>query len=427
MSNRLVAATTATLALLILTVGGAAAQETEHRQIITMQNWHQYEQYMPEGLKALFSGQYFWKFPSDFQMVVKPSTHYQNPARYEEDTEKYSHDVKIVNLADGGHNISGYVAGLPFPSPREPLRGWKLLIDDWYAYEPFVLCGPSGWAWSEDRFYNLHSVQQIWVEGRLSHLSDPGYPRTIPGTQGDFLAEYTQLAAPEQAKYTTVLTMYYDNLAKPEDLFVFIPALRRSLRVSTAARCAPFNGTDWTYDDTHRGAFNGNATRFDADYLGEKKILESLDVTPELKPLLDFNNYYPKVLFGKPDLESWQIRDTWVINVHPIAAYAKGYCYGKRILYIDKESYLSQWADLYDAGDKLWKADYDPQGMVDVPGVGPTWQNTGWGVNYDLQNAHMSMVVLNFVANQDCQNLHGVDYTNVSHFLGLSALAQVMR
>src|SRR5690348_13848332 len=33
--------------------------------VITMQNWQQYRQYMPDGMAALFAGQYFWKMPAD--------------------------------------------------------------------------------------------------------------------------------------------------------------------------------------------------------------------------------------------------------------------------------------------------------------------------------------------------------------------------
>ncbi len=396
--------------------------------VITMQNWQQYRQFMPDSLIALFSGKYQWKFPPDFRMVVSPTTVYRNPPQFAKDTQKYASQVRIVNLPDGGHNIEGYVAGLPFPNPQEPLKGWKLLVDDWYAYQPVVLCGPDVWGIQQDRFGNRTPTHLIWDTRRMSHNSDPGHPVNDPRGKGEFLVEYTQLVVPEQIKYLTIMTIYYDNLSKPEDLYVFIPALRRSLRMSTAARCAPFANGDWTYDDTHRGAFNGNATRFDADYLGKRRILESLDVTNDLNKLLDYKNYYQPVMWGKPTLETWQVRDTWVINVHPIPAFVKGYCYARRILYIDEESYLSEWADLYDANNVLWKADYDPQGMVQVPGVGEAWNNDGWGSIYDLQNSHMSLGVLGvWHANQDCKNLHGVDYTNFEHFFTLSALAQIMR
>ena len=416
------------LAMTLAAANAYAADKTiPPGTVITMQNWQQYKGFMNEGLIALFSGKYKWKFPADFRMAVTATTDYHLPPLYLKDTEKYSSQVKIVNLPDGGHNIEGYVAGLPFPNPQEPLRGWKLLVDNWYSYQPEVLCGPDGWAWSKDRFLNTSSVQQVWVNHLFSYLSDPGQPHFDPRGKGEYLVEFTRLMAPEQIKYLTVLTVYYADLSKAEDLYVFIPALRRSLRLATNARCAPFNGTDFTYDDTRRGAFNGNATRFDADYLGERQILESIDVTNDLKKLLNLDNYYQPVLWGKPALESFEVRKTWAINAHPIPAFAKGYCYGKRILYVDQQSYLSEWADLYDANGKFWKAQYDPQGMVAVPGVGQAWENTGWGSIYDMQNSHMSMVVLNFHANQNCKDRGGVDYTDVGHFASLSALSEILR
>src|SRR5215469_13581044 len=39
---------------------------------ITMQNWRHYQQYMPDGMVALFEGPYFWKMPDDVSMVVGP-------------------------------------------------------------------------------------------------------------------------------------------------------------------------------------------------------------------------------------------------------------------------------------------------------------------------------------------------------------------
>jgi hypothetical protein len=53
-----------------------------------------------------------------------------------------------------------------------------------------------------------------------------------------------KVIAPEQAKYLTNLTIYYTDIERPEQVYVFVPALRRSLRISSAGRCAPLVG--WT-------------------------------------------------------------------------------------------------------------------------------------------------------------------------------------
>jgi hypothetical protein len=41
--------------------------------VITMQNWQRYKQYMPDGMVALFEGEYFWKMPAHVSMEVGPT------------------------------------------------------------------------------------------------------------------------------------------------------------------------------------------------------------------------------------------------------------------------------------------------------------------------------------------------------------------
>lgn len=420
----------------LITTSAIASEENAEQSnpilpgtIITTQNWQKYKQYMTDGLAGLFSGTFpTWKMPPGVQIVVGPFQSHPLPHIYTENTEKYANRVKIVNLPTGGHNIAGYVAGLPFPNPNEPMKGWKLLVDDWYAYQPYTICALNSHLFFEDRLHNRSTLSQIFLMRRMSHISDPGQPVYEPGGKGIDLVQYAQIEEPEEARYTTALNIYNEDLSKPEDSYLFIPALRRSLRLSTAARCSPFFGTDFTNDDTRHGAFNGSITSFDADYIGERSILEGAGyVTNNVNALNDVNNYYMPILFGKPSLGKWEVRPTWIIDVHRIPSMAAGYCYGKRILYVDKEVYQAQWADLYDANDKFWKVDYDPQGLVSVPDEGNQWTNTGWGNMWDVQSGHCSLVSINFQANQNCTHVNGVDYTNIDHYFSLSALSQVMR
>jgi len=39
---------------------------------ITMQNWENYKQFMPDGMLWLFEGEYFWKMPPDVEINVGP-------------------------------------------------------------------------------------------------------------------------------------------------------------------------------------------------------------------------------------------------------------------------------------------------------------------------------------------------------------------
>jgi hypothetical protein len=398
--------------------------------VVTPANWQQYKQFMTDGMQALFGGGYAWKFPNDYQIVVAPTQHYELPPTYLEQTKRYAGQVKIMNLPDGRHTIDGYVGGIPFPNPQEPMKGWKLLVDDWYAYAPYILCANTVSLTFQDRFYNLTQEQSYFVQRLFSHRGDAGLTIDDPTSPGTYYTEIIGVLEPEQARYTTVLTLYYADLTRSEDTFLFVPALRRSIRLTAAARCSPAIGSDFANDDTRHGAFNGNPTRFDAEYLGDRRILEMPQ--PDDKLFSNIDKFVRPLFFPKPEVGKWEARDSYMIDVRRVPSQRAGYCYGKRILYCDKEVYQSIWADLYDENMKLWKIDYDPQGLIDVPGEGRRWTNDGWGIMFDVQNMHLTWVVLSgqhgaVKANSDCKNLDGVDYTDANRFSSVRGLSEIMR
>jgi hypothetical protein len=426
----------ATMIVGVLWVSVAAAQGYRYESpnqgippgtVINMQNWTQYRKYMTHSMEVLFEGKEFWKFPPDFSLRVGPTKNYPSGSKpFVEATEKYSHLVKIVNLPNGGHNITGYVAGIPFPNPSGPLRGWEVLVDDWYAFQPYIICSSKpAWYHIQDRFHNVTTESILVVFRRVGHIADDDQPLYDPRTPGEDFTEWATVLTPEQARYTTSLTIYYLDLSRPEDTYLFIPALRRSLRISTGARCSPLFGTDVTYDDARHGAFNGNVTIFDATDLGDKKVL----MMPEYDndAVQDINNLYQPLFFPKPSVGEWQVRDSWNLDVHRIPSMAAGYCFAKRVLYVDKQSYQSQWADLYDANGKFWKVDLDPQNMLTVPGEGTFWTNNGVSGFWDMQSDHMTSLILPFTANSGCEHVEGDNFTDLSRYSSVSGLSQILR
>jgi hypothetical protein len=119
--------------------------------------------------------------------------------------------------------------------------------------------------------------------------------RPASGTPSGSLEE-----TPEQARYTSSLALYYkDQEANPvPDTYIFVPSLRRSLRLSTTARCSPLFGSEWTNDDAKINGFNGGTSIFDADYLSDRKQIElvQLNNTSGEFP----SNYFMPLGFPKP-------------------------------------------------------------------------------------------------------------------------------
>jgi hypothetical protein len=353
---------------------------------ITMQNWQQYKRYMPDGMVALFEGKYFWKMPADVSMEVGPTIIHPLPPNYLAATEKYSGQARIIELPSGGLNLTGYQGGIPFPAPVEPHKGWKILANLWFRYIPHSAVDTYGQGCYMDSYQNINCNAGILIFHQLSFNTDPGVPATIPGGEGKFFTDYFETVEPEQDRYNANLKIDYTDLSRPEDSYVFVPALRRYQPVSALARCAPSFGSDTTPED-FRGGFDSNMTEVKADFVGEKKILNLMGFN---MPSTGFpNNFDMPLGWSMPSWGKWQLRDVYVINVNKLPALARGYCYGKRVMYIDKHFYGVLWEDLYDPHDQPWKflAVFRP--AHEAPGIGPVDEALSYDESiWDIQRRH---------------------------------------
>ncbi|MGH7836847.1 MAG: DUF1329 domain-containing protein, partial [Candidatus Binataceae bacterium] len=209
---------------------------------ITGQNWGHYRQYMSEGLIALFDGERFWHMPPDIRIEVGPTIALPLPKQYLDDTAKYADQVTLTRTPAGGYVPSGYVGGLPFPHPLagDPrLAGERIFWDAYYRYQPRVQWAPT-FTYTLDRFGNMTQTSEVkTVLSQLAFLSDPDFPRTIADSGGYYAVKYNEQIAPESGKYSTILDLTPTDPTKLDELYEYVPALRKSLRLSQAARCAP--------------------------------------------------------------------------------------------------------------------------------------------------------------------------------------------
>ena len=170
----------------------------------------------------------------------------------------------------------------------------------------------------------------------MSHASDEGFPTNPDYGKGILQASRYLVKFPEQTKYTTQLAHLPDDPEKLQEVYVFLPSLRRSLRLSSAARCSPILGSDWTQDDNGDGMFLQPAN-FSMKLLGEKKVIVLMHA--------DANNMYGgnsrggEKLYDRvgmagwpaPAVGKWELRDAYVLDVVPLPVMSGGYCYGHKI------------------------------------------------------------------------------------------------
>jgi hypothetical protein len=358
---------------------------------ITVHNWQQYSQYMPLGMRALFKGEHFWRMPPELEIVVGPTVRATLPIGYGKATAKYSRNVSVVHLDNGHNDILNYAGGEPFPNPQEPDKGYKLLADLWFAYVPHFLAGTSRNPLSicSETSHGYVSCERLSYIYRQTAYNTDGEVSPRESEASDYwYTEWLTVEEPEELRYTTLLMLYPKDTQRAEELFTFIPSLRRWIRRSLASRCSPVVGTDYVQDDFKRVGFNGGLGSFDAQFLQHQQMLA---LTGDYSPLGgDFPlNYYMPLGWPRPSWGNWQLRDVDVIDVRRIPAERVHYCYGKRIMYEDSETHYALWEDAYDRKMRLWKTALLAQRLISVPSLGEVpgaFTSTAW----DLELRHLT-------------------------------------
>jgi len=366
---------------------------------ITMQNWQQYKQFMPVGMIALFEGKYFWKMPSDIEIDVGPTINHPLPKAFVEATEKYASQTRVVHTPEGRMNIANFVAGWPFPNHpdvKDPDAGYKILANIWVPPAAYLQnvnpdAGDARFC-TVDHFGNQACSMTQALYRQLDYNWDPRVPRTEPKAGGAWFTQWLMQDKPEQSKYTAVLTIFWKDFGQDEDDYVFVPSLRRSLRLSASSRCSPLFGSDMVKDDSRVGYDSGLAV-MTADYLGTRKIISNSELTNAdgIFP----GNYFMPLGFAKPSWGAYQVRPTYIIDTRRVPSLRPGYCYGSKMMYVDAQFNQQMWEDIYDTNLKLWKIisiARKPDVLVPAEGLTPL----GGGIIeqfWDVQNDHVSHVL----------------------------------
>jgi hypothetical protein len=247
-----------------------------------------------------------------------------------------------------------------------------------------------GHSCTQDRFGSIFCQVVEYVYRQVAYNTDSRVPSEDPRAGGLWFTEWLMVEAPEQSRYTAQLTLFPKDNQRNQEMYVFLPSLRRSIRLSVAARGSPVLGTDYIQDDYKSVGFNGGVAMFDAKFLGRRKILALFG---DYKPLGgDFpNNYYMPLGWPKPSWGQWQLRDVDVIDVRRVPSKQSGYCVGSRIIYEDARNHYALWEDSFDINLKLWKAAWFGQREVKDPAIGFVPGPVTSSV-WDVQNDHMTNV-----------------------------------
>jgi len=314
-----------------------------------------FDTYLPE-LKKLFPPAKLKWYTMGLTkgMVTIPiveTTNIPNTIGHQEATRKYGGSAKVADNND----LINWTAGFPFPEPKNALEIiWnsygtisrtsahdELYFRAWYGlfggtkYEKYFIPG-----YSDCKYRGRTDMLPL---GDLSAFKN----------RGICLKESTLVFEPHEIKGFIQLRIKYWDIDKDDEVYGYIPAIRRIRRFTGSDLTDPMLGSDMVMDDFE--VFRQKIT-------SEMKfrVLELRDflvprgyVGLENKPAYDYHKHGPCYQV------EWEIRPQWVLEV---LLNDPDYAYSKRILYIDGVPLnkggvsLLYWGEMYDQKNRLWKA-----------------------------------------------------------------------
>jgi hypothetical protein len=302
---------------------------------IDQKNAAQHAAQLTEGTKALLQ-----KYPT-FRVDVYP-THrtVAFPSFVIENTAKNAVRAKTTN---DGRSIEGAHAGFPFPIPKNGYEAmWNHLVRfNGQAYE------------AKYRNINVDANGRptLATEG-ISVQEYPYWDSTKTSAETYWKIKLTYTGPARRAGEALMVHDPLDIGAKDRRAWSYLPGQRRVKVAPDLAHDTPNPGTAGatTFDDTF--IFTGSMDRFDFKLVGKKEIIVPYNAYAAVYQAKQDELLKPNHL--NPDFVRWELHRVWVVEA--TLKEGKRHVYGKRVFYLDEDSWAALASDEYDARGELYRA-----------------------------------------------------------------------
>ncbi|MDY6863841.1 MAG: DUF1329 domain-containing protein, partial [Thermodesulfobacteriota bacterium] len=309
-----------------------------------------YEKYLPE-LKELLSPIVYSHYINGIKngrvtMPVVEKGQYLAPDGYLKWSEKNRGKYK----AGEKNRLVGPVwhGGAPFPEPSNGTElGWNIYYRYSCTREEFQLH-------NDFHLYNKRGKRERTISnyfyGKLynGRANIPPIPE-IPGNNGIIHWKVAMLVIdPFDIRGFIMLRVNYEDIFKPDDVYCYVPALRRLRRLTGADVTDPLLGSDCCYDD-----FECWQQKLGPDIVFHNPVEKDMLVSKQVD-LYKYPRRMQGWLKGDCFQSDWELRQLWLL---PADMNDPDYNYSKRLFYIEKDdrSFFIHGIDNYDKKGRLWK------------------------------------------------------------------------
>ena len=311
-------------------------------------NAAQYVDHLSPGQIALLQKYPTWKMPV---YTTRRSAAYPEKV-YEETIANRGK----ASLAPDGDGLTGVTGGVPFPAP---VNGLQVI-------------------WNHLTRYRGDMLKMEWDQAAVLKGNAPN----VVGRENEFLFGYGNLSAPRDndvlfyfwqkstapAKINGNILLLHEHLADAaagRSAWAYVKSLNRIIRAPAVGYESPDPESNGTRVNDELLMFNGATDRFDWKLQGKRELY----VPYNAYRLAAARKGYDEILAAghlNPALLRYELHRAWVVEA--TLKSGKDHIYGRRVFYVDEDSWSVLVIDKYDRTGKLVRvAEMHPVEFYDIP------------------------------------------------------------
>lgn len=251
--------------------------------------------------------------------------------------------------AKGYMEPASWVSGLPFPKPSGPFKAQQIV----YNWKRRALAGGTSWLvanirqWTGGLREDAHSVTEQWdlqLAGR-AFIEPFGWYDQRAKDQGEYAGTILYFHAPRDSFGNALYLLRYLDKSKFDAFYFYLNFFRRTRKLSTTDTQDAVGGSDAIYEDKDGFEQKLSPTRYPYKFelIGEREYL------------------FPYSTDGAETITKKGVELRGLkfqrrpVNVIQLTQMDKNYVCSKRIMYIDKETFLLLHAANYDQKGRLYR------------------------------------------------------------------------
>ncbi|MCJ7453481.1 MAG: DUF1329 domain-containing protein [Steroidobacteraceae bacterium] len=253
-----------------------------------------------------------------------------------------------ARLVEDNLTLENALPGIPFPIPRDGRevmwnhrlhymgRAMEFKYDSWLVTS------------SGDR--NLTTTaQSAWDFPAF----DPKWTRPLRPDDALFRWKLDYSGPQRRAGEAFILIDSVDPLKDPRKTWLYVPGQRRAKRVEVPDD-APHSSSSGAYINDDAFVYTGVLERYDIKLLGKREM-----IVPYNTYRLTYHANIDDVLQKReinPELLRWELHRVWVVEA--TLKPGQHHVYGRRVFYVDEDSWAALASDEYDLDGKLLRVVY---------------------------------------------------------------------